>query len=228
MFQKGKHMDSEALKQWFETVKTTLENAYISHKEPWRQSGMSGPEERWVTLRKPVAECIDRPGTFLDIGCANGYLLECCLRWTAERGIPIDPYGLDISERLLELARQRLPAFADHFYVGNSFYWQPPGLSPHRFDFVRTELVYVPGEYERAYVERLLKEVVAPGGRLLVANYGEDRSDAEKTLLPGSHPTRYLLERLEELRLKPVDYKDGFDPIKNRHVRVAVLTEESL
>ena len=138
-------MEPDELDRWFENVHTVLENAYLSHSEPWRQSGMSGPEERWVSLRKPVADCINRPGAFLDIGCANGYLLECCLRWTAERGIQIDPYGLDVSAPLVELAKQRLPRFADHFFVGNSFTWLPP----RRFDFVRTELVYVPGDYER-------------------------------------------------------------------------------
>jgi SAM-dependent methyltransferase len=121
-------------KDWFENVQRTLETAYLSNEEPWRQSGMSGPEERWVSLRKPVADCIDRSGSLLDIGCANGYLLECCLKWTAERGISVDPYGVDLSPRLIELARQRLPRFADHFYVGNAFEWIPP----RRFDFVRT------------------------------------------------------------------------------------------
>src|SRR5512142_118049 len=88
--------DETAGMDWFENVKNTLETAYLSHTEPWRQSGMSGPEERWISLRKPVADCIDRSGTFLDIGCANGYLLECILRWTAERGLQVDPFGRDI------------------------------------------------------------------------------------------------------------------------------------
>ena len=98
-------MNSEDLDRWFEHTRQVLETAYLSHPEAWKQSGMSGPEERWISLRKPIAECIDRPGSFLDIGCANGYLLECCLKWTAERGIQIDPYGLDLSAPLVELAR---------------------------------------------------------------------------------------------------------------------------
>ena len=50
--------------------------------------------------------------------------------------------------------------------------WQPP----IRFDFVRTELVCVPQERQRAFVERLLREVVAPGGRLILCGYGSPRS----------------------------------------------------
>jgi len=110
-----------AAQDYFTYVNKLLEDAYLQHSEPWRQSGMSGPEDRWVRLRKPVADCMDRSGSFLDIGCANGYLLECCLKWTVERGILIEPYGLDISEKLVALAKQRLPQYADRFFVGNAF-----------------------------------------------------------------------------------------------------------
>lgn len=85
-------MSSVELQQWFDNVRNVLETAYVLHVEPWRQSGFSGPEDRWVSLRRPVADCIDHDGSFLDIGCANGYLIECCLKWTAERGVQIDPY----------------------------------------------------------------------------------------------------------------------------------------
>jgi len=212
-------MNTDELQAWFANIQHVLETAYVAHEEPWRQSGMSGPEERWTALRKPVAECIDRSGSFLDIGCANGYLLECVVRWAAERGVAVDPYGLDISPRLVEMARQRLPRYADHFFIGNSFTWIPP----RRFDFVRTELVYVPGEYERAYVDHLLQYVVAPAGRLLIANYLEDHPDPARGLLPGAHPTRHILERLAELGLTVSDYRDGYDPVKGRKVRIAVI-----
>lgn len=205
-------------------MRNVLEAAYISNEEPWRQSGMSGPEERWVMLRKPIADCIDRSGTFLDIGCANGYLIEWCLKWTAERGIEIDPYGLDLSPKLVEMAQKRLPQYTDHLFVANGFYWAPP----RKFDFVRTELIYVPSEYEREFVERLVEQFVALGGRLLVASYGEGREDALQGILPGCHPTRNILERLEELRLKPIGYHDGYEPYKGRRVRIAMLDHESI
>src|SRR5512135_2865621 len=135
-------MDSEELDRWFEHVHQVLEKAYLSYQEPWKQSGMSGPEKRWISLRKVVADCVDRSGSFLDIGCANGYLLETLVAWTKERGISVIPYGLDLSERLVELARQRLPQFRANFWVGNALYWKAP--NPPRFDYVHSELVYVP------------------------------------------------------------------------------------
>jgi len=214
---------SKDLTDWFKNVRDVLETTYLSHDAPWRQSGMSGPEVRWTDLRKPIAECVDRSGTFLDIGCANGYLLECVVKWTAERNLQIVPYGLDFSARLLELARKRLPGYADNFFLGNALTWLPP----RRFDYVRTELVYVPTEYERYYVRFLLQNHLERHGKLLVANYGEGAENPEKGLLPGCHPTRWLQARLDELEFTPLAYKDGFDPVKGRRVRVAILDRSS-
>ena len=183
---------------------------------------MSGPADRWRNLRKPVADCVERSGSFLDIGCANGYLLECCVQWTAERGIALDPYGVDISARVVALCR-RLPRWADRFSVANAYEWRPP----RRFDFVRTELVYVPGDHERRYLLHLLTHYLNPGGRLIVANYAEDMPNPELGLMPGNHPTRNLLDRLAELGFAPSDVKDGYDPVKGRRVRVAVLEHEA-
>jgi SAM-dependent methyltransferase len=214
--------DSSDLHAWFNNVRDVLENAYLAHDEPWKQSGMSGPAERWTALRKPIADCIEHNGSFLDIGCANGYLLECCLAWTAERNILIEPYGIDLSPRLIELAKQRLPQFAERMIMGNALEWIPP----QRFDTVRTELVYVPAAYEQHYVQHLLTRYLKLEGRLLVANYMEDDPDPARGLLPGSHPTRHILERLSALGFKIDSYRDGYDEIKGRRMRVAVLTRE--
>jgi SAM-dependent methyltransferase len=217
-------MDQKELDTWFAHAQHVLETAYLSHTEPWRQSGMSGPQERWISLRKPVANCIDRSGSFLDIGCANGYLLACCLDWTAERGILLDPYGLDVSPVLVGLAQERLPQYADHFFIGNAYHWEPQ----RRFDFVRTELVYVPAELEREFVLRLINKFLSRGGKLLVANYGEDLPNPEKGLLPGSYPAKRILERLADLGIDPIGYEDGYDPIKGRRVRIAIVDDTSL
>jgi SAM-dependent methyltransferase len=164
-------MNAEELARWFEANKTLLETAYLAAKDPWQQSGSSiGKKttvDEWTAKRRCIADCMERPGTFLDVGCANGYLMECVVQWTAERGITIDPYGLDFSEKLVAFARQRLPQYADHFYIGNAWDWTPPRM----FDYVRTELVYVPDELYDRYTSRLLEQFVAPGGALLAVEY---------------------------------------------------------
>jgi SAM-dependent methyltransferase len=154
--------------RYYDEMRERLESAYLAADNPRGQSGFSGDEARWEMARRVVAEAIDRDGAFLDIGCASGLLMESVVAWAAESGVVVEPYGLDISAKLADLARSRLPTWADHIYTGNAMTWQPP----RRFDFVRAELVYVPERDRPAFARRLLDEVVAPGGRLLACSYG--------------------------------------------------------
>jgi len=89
-------------------------------------------------------------------------------------------------------------------------------------------LVYAPAEHERSYILHLLTHFVEPGGRLLIANYGEGSPDPERGLLPGQHPTRFLLDRLQTLGIPVSHSREGFDPIKGRKVRVAVVIPPSV
>jgi SAM-dependent methyltransferase len=164
-------MNDEELSRWFEANKNILETAYLAGTYPWQQSGVGLRTPRnaqdWEVLRRPIADCFTTSGTFLDIGCANGYLLECILSWTQECGLQITPYGLDISEKLAVLARQRLPQYADHIFVGNAWDWSPP----QTFDYVNATLYYVPDELRETFIHRLLDRYVQPGGYLLIAEY---------------------------------------------------------
>jgi len=164
-------MNEEELNRWFAANKNVLETAYLAGTHPWQQSGVGLHTPRsahdWEVVRRPIADCLTSSGTFLDIGCANGYLLECILRWTQERGLRIIPYGLDFSEKLVALARQRLPQYAEHIFIGNAWDWQPP----QTFDYVNSHLEYVPDDLRETFVHRLLERYVQPGGHLLIAEY---------------------------------------------------------
>jgi len=154
--------------EWFDEIRWTLETAYLAATDPRGQSGFRGDVARWERARRVIISAIDRDGAFLDVGCANGHLMETLTAWAALDGHRIEPYGLDISERLAELARSRLPRWADRIFVGNVLGWNPP----RRFDFVRTELVYVPDERRKELIERLLGGCLSTGGRLIVCSYG--------------------------------------------------------
>ncbi len=79
----------------------------------------------------------------------------------------VEPYGLDISPELAELARRRLPRWADRIWVGNALEWEPP----RRFDVARTGLDYVPPPRRRELVEHLL----AFAGRVVIGVFNEER-----------------------------------------------------
>jgi 2-polyprenyl-3-methyl-5-hydroxy-6-metoxy-1,4-benzoquinol methylase len=158
---------------WHDAVAAIVVPSYLAGETPWEQSGKSGDLASWELGRRPVMAAVDRDGAFLDVGCANGYLMESVRAWGHEDGRDIEPYGLDISPELAELARRRLPQWADRIFTGNAANWLPP----RRFDFVRTGLDYVPPTRRRDLVEHLLVNVVAPRGRLIVGVFNEEKDE---------------------------------------------------
>jgi SAM-dependent methyltransferase len=180
-----------------------LEAAYLRSDDPIKQSGFGGGPERWQAERSPILDAITTDGDVLDMGCANGSLLECLVRWGLERGLTLVPYGLDQGAGLIALARRRLAACAEHFFVGNSWGWQPP----RRFQYVYTLLDAVPPAYERAHLRHLLERVVAPGGRLIAGDYGS-RSRG--------YPPRDVAAIIEAAGLRVAGMSSGGDPVVTR------------
>jgi len=149
---------------WHAAMAAIVVPAYLGAATDEGGSGHSGTPEDWEYSRGIVAEAV-RGETFLDVGCANGLLMESVHRWTGS-----EPYGLDISPELAKLARRRYPHWAKRIFVGNGLGWEPP----RRFDTVRTGLEYVPVPRRRALVAHLLDRAVAPGGRLVIGKFNEE------------------------------------------------------
>ncbi|HEX3773830.1 MAG TPA: phosphotransferase [Polyangiaceae bacterium] len=149
---------------WHEQIEEIIGDLYLASADPRAQSGRSGDEVEWRWARELVLDALPNGGSLLDIGCANGYLLESFERWSAERGTVVELHGLDISARLASLARQRLPGLAARIWVGNASNWEPP----RRFDLVHTGLDYVPVPQRRVFLARVLADLVAPGGRVVI------------------------------------------------------------
>jgi SAM-dependent methyltransferase len=140
---------------YFDDELALHQRKYLAGTNPRQQSGFGRDERDSELFRRPVIAPVRRDGTFLDIGCANGLLMESAVRWAQEEGYRLEPYGLDISARLADLARQRLPIWRDRIFVGNALVWNPP----KRFDYVRTEVVYVPPARRRQYIERVTRNI---------------------------------------------------------------------
>ena len=175
--------------QWFENHKRFFTAHYLASGNPRGQSGHSGDEARYRYTQEMILDALDGDGSFLDVGCANGYLIEKLAEWGRERGRALECCGLDISEQLVELARRRLPAWRDRLFLGNALYWEPE----HKFRYVCVkELDYVPRGRRREFFLHLLDNYVQEGGRLILGPWTElvgDPGISEETTRWGHAPS---------------------------------------
>jgi len=100
-----------------------------------------------------ILDGVTSNGDIMDVGCANGYLLECLVRWGSERGLRLTPHGVDRSTPLVARARARLPEFSGNMPIGNARSWSPP----KQYDYVYSLYDCVPPESLKEYIGRLMK-----------------------------------------------------------------------
>jgi Methyltransferase domain len=147
---------------WHRAVAALVVPAYLTAETPEGGSGSSRDAAGWEYARSLLAEAVAPGQTFLDVGCANGHLMESMARWAR-----VEPYGLEISPELAALARTRLPHWSGRIWIGNAGSWRPE----RRFDVVRTGLDYVPPPRRRRLVEHLLSY----SDRVLIGVFNEER-----------------------------------------------------
>lgn len=76
-------------------------------------SCVDGPSfETWRRARSFIASEIHRPGTVLDVGCANGFLLRCLQEWSDHA---LAPFGIDSSAGRARDVARFFPSQPDHF-----------------------------------------------------------------------------------------------------------------
>lgn len=143
-----------------------LDRSYLDADTPQGGSGYSGSIEQWDANHQHIAEAIEHDGTFLDVGCANGFLMECVVEWCTARGIAVEPYGVDISPAIAARARERLPLWTNRIWVGDALTWTPP----RTFDVVHALLDTVMPVQRPTLLDHLLT-FVTPGGRLVLSQY---------------------------------------------------------
>ena len=71
----------------------------------------SGPEGKSHPSRVRVLSLLEGLSSVLDVGCGNGVMFEMI----RERRLDLDYLGIDVTEKLLEVARQLFPADAHRF-----------------------------------------------------------------------------------------------------------------
>ncbi|MGC2305905.1 class I SAM-dependent methyltransferase [Candidatus Binatus sp.] len=191
--------------EYCERIRTLLEDAYVSADERgdvFGGSGSTGDLTSWEGKRRVIALAFDRAGNWLDVGCANGLLMETLTAWVAESGHRIEPYGLDLSERIAERARLRLPHWATRIWTGNVMKFEPP----IRFDYVTALSDAVPMQSRGTLLKRLARRYLKPGGRLILSCY---------------RPGAFLLGKpaLEAESASEILRAEGFEPVGEAEVR---------
>jgi hypothetical protein len=149
---------------WHEAMAALIVPAYLAGQTPAAGSGSSRDAAGWEYARSLIADGVAPGQHFLDVGCANGHLMESMAEWAG-----VEPYGLEIAPELADLARARLPGWAGRIWTGNALTWEPP----RRFDAARTGLDYVPPDRRRALVGHLLGFC----DRLIVGVHNEERGE---------------------------------------------------
>ena len=89
--------------EWFDIHNRTFTEYYLAADNPRAQSGHSGGEALYRYTRGMILEAIHRDGDFLDVGCANGHLMEMLDKWLGGSGLSVEFFGLDISKGLAML-----------------------------------------------------------------------------------------------------------------------------
>ena len=74
---------------WHAAMASLVVPSYLAARTPEAGSGHSGTAAEWEYSRGIVADAIAGHRTFLDVGCANGLLMESMQGWAG-----VEPYGL--------------------------------------------------------------------------------------------------------------------------------------
>lgn len=138
----------------------------------------------------------------LDVGCGNGRLLELL------RDKKIRYTGVDLSERLVEIAKKRYPQ--DNFLVADNL--NLPFLD-NNFDKVFSVAVLhtIPSQYLRKKAISELKRVLKPEGLLFITAWDMRRKDTFPLLLKYSF--------LKLIGRSKLDFGDVFVPWSNKTKR---------
>lgn len=168
--------------EYFAALRAAIAEHYLGEPgNPYRESGRSSGAARWEETRRCIADAVERDGDFMDVGCANGLLLETLGRWCLDKGVTLAPHGIDFVPELVELARARHSAHRGSFEVANAWDWEPR----RRYDYVRLSVEIVRPRDRAELVRRILERAVAPGGRLIACHYrseGEEPADVRACL----------------------------------------------
>jgi hypothetical protein len=159
------------LDAWDARTRELLEESYLTAGDgPMGAGSRSSSVGDWRAKRQHIAVPMDRDGSWLDVGCANGFLLATLPSWCAERDVALEAYGLELLPSVAGLARRLHPDLADRIWTGSVMSWSPP----RQFTYVTALEDQVPPNRLGDLVKRLLDVFVEPAGRLIISAYANE------------------------------------------------------
>jgi SAM-dependent methyltransferase len=185
-----------------ETARTLArinERFYRSHARHFA----SKRDRPWPGMRRALDELPAPPRTILDVGCGHGRFAQL-LR---ERGCRASYQGIDASEELIALARERADLIAGALFARIDVIEDAAAIPRGPFDLIAMFGVihHVPGEPARIALLRALAERVAPGGTLCVAFWRTGADERPDKRVPWSAAC------IDERELEPGDRLLRFD-----------------
>lgn len=126
----------------------------------------------WELARKFISLAISHPGTILDIGCGDGFLLRSLQEWQPN---VLTPYGVDTNQEYIAMAKSLFPIHAGNFAVlsiQNLDGLIDAGL-PNKYDFVYWNVWddWDFGSDGNVGLFQIALSLVLPGGRLILGFY---------------------------------------------------------
>ncbi len=144
--------------------KTTLEKILTETEAGYDQMAdkFSGTRTFFWRDLEFIKDQINSKSKILDFGCGNGRLLEIL------KAKNIDYYGTDISQKLIDLARQKYPDFAAHIYKNSGA--AKLDFPDNFFDVIVSIAVFhhFPSEKYRTEIANELYRIVKPDGKVIV------------------------------------------------------------
>jgi SAM-dependent methyltransferase len=135
-------------------------------------SCVKGPTlEAWEDARSFISGAIHRPGTLLDIGCANGFLLRSLQEWSNHT---LEPFGMDASRSRIQDTAAFFPGKSRQFSNLPIEQFSDLGRSlPDSYDFLYWNVWddYLFDTPDRADLLKMALDRVADGGRLIMGFY---------------------------------------------------------
>ena len=136
----------------------------------------------WEEERAFIAKAINQPGSILDIGSANGFLLTCFQEWQPHK---LTPYGIDTDDNLIEKAKVLFPEYPDNFSVLSiENLNQTPLNFPKKFNLIFWN-VWDNRDFTKPQELEILKSVlnkVSLHGRLILGLYHRDQANNQRRI----------------------------------------------